>query len=213
MANVMLVDDQKLFVEGLAMLLGELPGMVIVARAHSGAEAIELALRCVPDLILIDVFMNGINGIEAVRSIRATLKSSRIIAVSSYAEKEPVLQMLNAGANGYVLKANAFTELSFAIDAVLRGNTFLSPEVSGLIVQGALDPRRGFAPTSVLEVLTPRERMVLQLLCEDQTPKDIALKLNISRKTVDVHKRNLMDKLGVNTAAGLFKLASREGMI
>lgn len=121
--------------------------------------------------------------------------------------------MLNAGANGYVLKANAFTELSFAIDAVLRGNIFLSPEVSGFVVQGALDPRQGFSAASLLDVLTPRERMVLQLLCEDQAPKDIALKLNISRKTVDVHKRNLMEKLGVSTSAGLFRLASREGLI
>jgi DNA-binding NarL/FixJ family response regulator len=213
MTKVMLVDDQKLFVEGLAMLLEGRPGLSIVGRANSGAEAIELALQHRPDLILIDVFMNGINGIEAVRSIRTTLKESRIIALSSYAEKEPVLQMLNAGANGYVLKANAFTELSFAIDAVLRGNIFLSPEVSGFVVQGALDPRQGFSAASLLDVLTPRERMVLQLLCEDQAPKDIALKLNISRKTVDVHKRNLMEKLGVSTSAGLFRLASREGLI
>ena len=213
MTKVMLVDDQKLFVEGLAMLLRDRPGVSIVARANSGAEAIEFALLHRPDLILIDVFMAGLNGIEAVRSIRASLKECRIIALSSYAEKEPVLQMLNAGANGYVLKANAFTELSFAIEAVLRGNTFLSPEVSGLVVQGALDPRQGFSAASLLDILTSRERMVLQLLCEDQIPKEIAQRLGISRKTVDVHKRNLMEKLGVNTTAGLFKLASREGLI
>jgi DNA-binding NarL/FixJ family response regulator len=212
-ATVLIVDDQRLFAEGLEMLVRDKPGLVVVAKAYNGNDAIELALKHQPQLILMDVFMNGLNGIEAVRSIRATLKSVRILAISSFAEREPVLQMLNAGANGYVLKANAFTELSFAIDAVLRGNTFLSPEVAGLVVQGALDPTRSFATGSPLDVLTPREREVLQLLCEDHVPKDIALRLGISRKTVDVHKRNLMEKLGVNSSAGLFRVANREGLI
>ena len=208
--RVLLVDDQKLFLEGLNLLLQAKPELTIVAHANSGAAAIELSLKWKPDLILIDVFMPGLNGIEAVRSIRASLADCRIIALSSYPEKEPVLQMLNAGANAYVLKANAFAELLSAIAAVLGGHTFLSPEVSTLVVRGALDPHFGFATTSPLDVLTPREKMIIHLLCEDCLPKDIARRLNISRKTVDVHKRNLMEKLGVNTMMGLYKLVAEE---
>ena len=210
MTRVLLVDDQKLFVDGLSFLIREKPDMTVVGQTNSGTEAIELSLKLKPDLILMDVFMPGLNGIESVRSIRVSLKDCKIIALSSFAEKDPVLQMLSAGANAYVLKAHAFTELSSAIDAVLRGNAFLSPEVSSLVVQGALDPRFGFAANSPLDVLTPREKMVLHLLCDDHLPKDIAKRLNISRKTVDVHKRNLMEKLGVNTVVGLYKLVERE---
>ena len=213
LTSVVIVDDQQLFLDGLMLLIREKPQLSVVAQATNGAEAISQCLHHKPKLLIIDVFMAGLSGIEAVRSIRATLKDCRIVALSSFAEKEPVLQMLNAGANAYVFKANAFAELSFAIDAVLRGGSFLSPEVSGLVVQGALDRKAAYTSNSPLDILSPRERMVFQLLLEDCVPKDIALRLGISRKTVDVHKRNLMEKLGVKTSSGLYRMASREGFL
>ena len=162
--QVMIVDDQQMFIQGLSALIRERVDLTVAHTANSGAEAIEKALKYKPDLILMDVFMVGINGIEAVGMIRKSLDKCRIIALSSFAEREPVLRMLSAGANGYVLKANAFTELTYAIDTVLRGLTFLSPEVAGLVVQGALDQTESLSQRSLLDILTQRERMVMQLL-------------------------------------------------
>lgn len=207
--RVLIVDDHAIFREGLRALL-ERPGAgtTVVGEADSGQQAIASAEQLAPDLVIVDVGIRGLSGIDATRQIRARCPAARVIALSMQSDPTVVRRMLDAGALAYVIKDAAFEELSQAIGAVLAGRTFVSPALrDGLVDRIAT---RSLSP---LDVLTPKEREVLQLIAEGKTTKEAAAALAISPKTVDTHRQHIMEKLNLQTVADLTRLAVREGLV
>jgi len=207
--RVLLVDDHRMLREGLRAILEKDDSFTLVGEASNGREAIRLVQALRPDLIVMDVVMQDMNGIEATRQIKALAPNIKVIALSSHSDRRYVKAILEAGANGYVLKANAYEELLRAVDAARRGLTFLSAEVTFEIVESAL--QQG-TEGSVYEILGAREREVLQLLAEGLTSSEIATRLCVSTRTIDSHRRNIMRKLDLHNVAALTKYAIREGL-
>lgn len=213
--RILLVDDHQLFREGLRLLLESKPGFRIVGESGSGNEAVVNAAETRPDVVVLDIAMPGGNGIEALPGILAGSPGCKVVALSSFEDKHLVLEVLEAGAAGFVLKSSAFAELEDAIARVRKGQRYLSPSLTDDLL-GAVLGRNGDGDRrdeGLIAKLSPRERAVLRLICEEKTPKAIALELGISRKTVDIHKRNIMLKLGAQSDVGLAKLAMREGLL
>jgi DNA-binding NarL/FixJ family response regulator len=206
--KILLCDDHALFREGLAALLARRPGWRVVAEAGDGAEAIQLAGQCRPDLAVLDVSMPGVSGIEAAEGIRGVSPDTRIIALSMYGDLHYRQRMFDAGADAYVLKNEAGAQLEQAIDAVLRGETFISP---ALREQQAPEPQR--CAELEQDKLSEREREVLRRLAQGQRTQDIARDLGISVKTVETHRSRLMLKLGIDNLVGLVKFAIRAGLV
>jgi two-component system, NarL family, response regulator NreC len=215
MLNVLIVDDHVLFREGLRLLLSKRPGTSIAGEAASGPEAVRLAAELKPDLVILDVAMPEGNGVDAVPLILKAHPETRIIALSTFEDEKLVSELLAAGIHGYVLKSSAFAELDAAIGQVLAGHRFLSPSIADGFFSNYLASRQPgrTGGDGLLDVLSDRERTVLRLFCEDKDPKQIAAELGISRKTVDIHKRNTMRKLGVDSDLGLLKLALKERIL
>jgi DNA-binding NarL/FixJ family response regulator len=209
--KIVIADDHRMFRQGLRNLLERRPGVRVVGEADNGQEAVTLARRHSPDLVIMDVSMPGLNGIEATRMIRARQPAARILGLSMHADRRFVVEMLKHGALGYVLKDAAFEELSQAIRQVLKGQIYLSPSVANLVVKDYIDAIRG-GGESAFAVLSPREREVLQLLAEGKGTKQIAARLNVSVKTVESHRKQIMDKLDIHSLAELTKYAVREGI-
>ncbi len=209
--TLLLCDDHRLFREGLAGLLQQEPGWTVIAQAGDGAEAIRLAGELEPDLAVLDVAMPGLGGIEAAEVIRSRSPRTRIVAVSMYGDLHYRKRMLAAGAAAYVLKNEAGADLIAAIQAVLRGETFISPSLASPS-QGrdALQAER--SPELDQATLTGREREVLGLLVRGRRTKEIAAELGISAKTVETYRGRLMLKLGIDNLAGLVKFAIRAGI-
>lgn len=207
--RVLLVDDHRMLREGLRAILEKDDSFTLVGEASNGREAIRLVQALRPDLIVMDVVMQDMNGIEATRQIKALAPNIKVIALSSHSDRRYVKAILEAGANAYVLKANAYEELLRAVDAARRGLTFLSAEVTFEIVESAL--QQG-TEGSVYEILGAREREVLQLLAEGLTSSEIATRLCVSTRTIDSHRRNIMRKLDLHNVAALTKYAIREGL-
>jgi DNA-binding NarL/FixJ family response regulator len=207
--RVLLVDDHRMLREGLRTILEKDDSFTVVGEASNGREAIRLVQALRPDLIVMDVAMQDMNGIEATRQIKALAPNIKVIALSSHSDRRYVKAILEAGAHGYVLKANAYEELLRAVDAARRGLTFLSAEVTSEIVESAL--QQG-TEGSVYEILGAREREVLQLLAEGLTSCEIATRLCVSTRTIDSHRRNIMRKLDLHNVAALTKYAIREGL-
>ena len=209
--TILLVDDHRIVREGLRTLLGQQPDLAVVGEAADGRDAVTQACLLRPDVIVMDIAMPELNGVEATRLILAELPAVRIVALSMYADRRFVAEILRAGALGYVLKDGAFEELALAIRTVTEGKTYLSPSIAGLVVEELV--RRTETPGSPsLGGLTPRERQVLKLLADGMRPREIAQELSISAKTVEVHKQNLMNKLEIHSAAELTRFAIREGL-
>lgn len=209
--TILLVDDHRIVREGLRTLLGQQPDLAVVGEAADGRDAVTQACLLRPDVIVMDIAMPELNGVEATRLILAELPAVRIVALSMYADRRFVAEILRAGALGYVLKDGAFEELALAIRTVTEGKTYLSPSIAGLVVEELV--RRTETPGSPsLGGLTPRERQVLKLLADGMRPREIAQELAISAKTVEVHKQNLMNKLEIHTASELTRFAIREGL-
>jgi DNA-binding NarL/FixJ family response regulator len=209
--RILLADDHKIVREGLRFLLEKHPEMEVVAEAENGRTAVELTVNLKPDVVIIDVAMPDLNGIEATRKIMAEALSTKVIALSMHSDRRFVKEMFRAGASGYLLKDCAFDELSDAIHAVIVNKTYLSPKVATIIAREYLY-RLSEGEPYAFSLLTPREREVLQLLSEGKTTKDIAYSLKISAKTVNTHQQHIMKKLGVNSLADLTKFAVREGL-
>jgi DNA-binding NarL/FixJ family response regulator len=185
--------------------------MEVVGEAENGREAVRLARELSPDLVIMDVTMPDLNGIDATRIITSGSNNTKVIALSMYSDKQFVQGMIQAGASGYLLKDCAFEELVSAIQAVIQGDTYLSPGIAGIVVQDyltKLTTDRSSADT----VLTNREREVLQLIAEGNSTKEIAARLTVSVKTVETHRRQIMEKLGIFSIAELTKYAIREGL-
>lgn len=211
--RVLLADDHALLREGLRAVLEKLPELIVVGEAANGREATELAAGLQPDLVIIDVGMPELNGVEATRRIRETSRRTAVIALSAQAEPRAVAEMLRAGASGFVIKAGPPEELIRAIRAVREGGTYLSPQVAASVVQVFIRSDRGPASELDPSPLTSREREVLQLIAEGRSTKEIAQDLCVSTKTVESHRRQLMGKLGIHTVAGLTRYAVREGIV
>ncbi|THB78227.1 MAG: DNA-binding response regulator [Desulfobacteraceae bacterium] len=211
--SIMIVDDHHIVRYGLKQSLSSQENFRIVAEAGTGKEAIELMAVHSPDVILMDVSMPDLNGIEATRIILKSHPQTRIIALSMHAEKQYVLSMLKSGAKGYLLKNNLFEELVTAIHTVMEGNVFLSAQITEFIVQTAITPGSDDeAESQAIASLTSREREILQLVAEGKNNAEISKLLYISKKTVDNHKRHIMGKLDLHTIPALTKFAIKHGI-
>jgi DNA-binding NarL/FixJ family response regulator len=207
--KILLADDHRILREGLAALLEKDPGLKVVGEADNGRATVRLARELSPDVVIMDISMPDLNGIEATRQLLAENPGVRVIGLSMHADLHFVRGMLKAGASGYLLKHAAARELLRAIRLAMNHRVYLSPEVAAVLVE---DYRLAAPEASAFAVLTPREREVLQLLAEGKSPRGIAQALHLSVKTVEAHRRQIMDKLGFASLADLIKYALREGL-
>jgi DNA-binding NarL/FixJ family response regulator len=209
--KILLADDHKMMREGLRMLLEKTGRVAIVGEAGDGISAVRLARDLKPDLVLMDIAMPDLNGIEATRRIKAEAPGVKVIALSMHADIRFVRHMFAAGAEGYVLKGSAFEEVAAAIRTVAAGRIYISPKINKLVIGDYLNlltkPSPGGKP-----LLSDREREVLQLLAEGQSSRKIAGRLHLGVTTVDTHRKHIMDKLGFRSIAELTKYAIREGL-
>lgn len=210
-AKVLLVEDHIVVRQGIKALLSDEPDMEIVGEADNGREALPLVDRLKPDVVLMDISMPGLNGIEAARQVHQRHPEVKIVILSMHANEEYVFQVLRAGASGYVLKQSDSSEVLTAIRAALAGGSFLSPPISRTVIDDYVSRAELRGQGDDLDLLTSREREVLQLLAEGQPNRDIAQQLNISIKTVETHRGNMMNKLGVSSKTELIKYALRKG--
>ncbi len=202
--TIIIVDDHRVFHDGICKALEATGEFTVTARAVNGAEAVSLAGKSDPDLILMDISMPDLNGMEATRRILAVNPAIRIVALSMHTEKIYVKGMLTAGASGYILKSCSFKELVTGIRSVLDGHVYLSPEITHLLVGDSPDR---------LSQLSKREKQVLVHIAEGHSSKETADILNLSVKTIDVYRRNLKSKLGIQGVAGLTRYAIAKGLI
>ena len=209
--RVLLVDDHAIIREGLRSLLEKHPEMEVVADTNDGRKAFDLVQELLPDVVIMDITMRGLNGIEATRRIIAEFAAVKVIALSIHSKRRYVADMLSAGAAGYILKECLFDELVQAIKAVAAGRRYLSPKVADVVINDYIK-RLSATGDSPFEVLKSREREVLQLLAEGKTTKQIALELHVSTKTIEANRRQIMEKLGIHSVAELTKYAVREGL-
>jgi len=209
--RVLLVDDHKMMREGLRALLDGAPDIQVVGQAADGRVALDLVRTLSPDVVVMDIGMPELNGVEATRRIRAEFERVRVIALSTHTDKRYVHHMLEAGACGYVLKIGAHEELLRAVRAASVGKSYLSPEIAGLVVERSTSAHAGGEVTA-FSSLGAREREVLQLVAEGKTSGETAKQMHISIKTVETHRRNIVQKLGLHGTAELTKYAIREGL-
>lgn len=209
--RILLADDHKITRQGLRSLLEKQPDIEVVAEAEEGRTAVRLARELVPNVVIMDVRMPDLNGMQATHQIVSEFPKVKIIALSMHSDSMFVVEMLRSGASGYVLKDCAFEELTRAIRTVMDNKIYLSPAISGVVVDDYLH-RLQKVDYSDSEVLSDREREVLQLLAEGKSTKQIALKLHISNKTVETHRRQIMNKLDIHTVAQLTKYAISRGL-
>lgn len=207
--RVLLADDHTLVRAGIRALLASMPEIEVVGEAADGEAAVQLALQLQPDIVLMDISMKGMNGLQAAARIHDELPATRVIILSMHATNDYLQQALRAGAAGYMLKDAATLELQMALAAVARGGTYLSPAVSAQVVEGYLQNDT----LAENKVLTPRQNEILRLIAAGQSTKEIAFHLNLSSKTVDAHRAQLMDRLGIRDIAGLVRYAIRTGLI
>ncbi len=207
--RILLADDHQILREGLAALLEKQPGFEVAGQAADGRTAVQLARELKPEIIIMDIGLPELNGIEATRQIVAEVPGVKIIALSMHGDRHFVKGMLTAGASGYLLKYSASQELLRAIEAVKAGQVYLSPEIAGIVVE---DYRASAPDSSAFAVLTPKEREVLQLFAEGKITRQIAETLNVSVKTVEAYRRQIMEKLHCQSFADLIKYAIREGL-
>jgi DNA-binding NarL/FixJ family response regulator len=208
---VLLVDDHKMMCEGLRSLLAATPGMEVVGEASDGRMALDLVRTLSPDVVVMDIGMPELNGIEATRRIRSEFERVQVVALSTHGDKRYVRHMLDAGACGYVLKIAAHDELIRAVRSASLGRTYLSPEIAGMVVERSASPHADSELTA-FSTLGAREREVLQLVAEGKTSAQTARQMHISIKTVETHRRNIVQKLGLHGTAELTKYAVREGL-
>jgi two-component system, NarL family, response regulator NreC len=209
--RILLADDHQLFREGLRALIEAQDDMTVVGEAPDGRECSRLAHVLVPTLVLMDVMMPELNGMEATRILRAELPDVRILALSMHSERNLVVQMLKAGASGYVLKESSFAELARGIRAVADGRIYISPAPADALISEYIAMADG-DKASAFSLLTDREIETLQCLTEGKTTKEIASELALSVKTVETHRQSIMEKLNIHSVAGLTKYAIREGI-
>jgi DNA-binding NarL/FixJ family response regulator len=214
--RILLVDDHALVRSGFQALLNNIDGMEVIAEAKDGHLALEIIAETQIDLVLIDIAMPGLNGLDATSRIRKNHPEIKVIILSMHALKEYVLQALNVGAHGYLLKGAEVSELEFAVNSVMSGEIYISPAVSIHVVEGYLKRNDGSgrkADSNISKQITPRQREVLQLIAEGKSSKEIGQILKISHKTVNAHRLRIMESLGIHDIPGLVHYALRTGLI
>jgi len=211
--RVIVADDHHLVRQGIRALLEKADDIEVVAEATDGQEAVELVERLAPDVLVIDVAMPRLSGSQAVGRVRALGVATQVVILSMYSDESLVRQTLRNGATGYLLKRSVAEELLLAIRAASRGEIYLSPAICGSIVADFLTRQADAEVPSPFGQLTPREREVLQLICEGHTNNAIAQLLKVSVRTVEKHRANLMSKLDVHDLAGLVRVAIKHGLI
>jgi two-component system, NarL family, response regulator NreC len=211
--RILLADDHTVVRKGLRLLLESQPGFTVVADAADGRDAIALAERHAPDVVVMDVAMPGLNGIEAARQISAKLPHTAIVFLSMHSDESYVLKALKSGARGYLLKDSAEQDLINAVIAVSEGKAFFSPAISRMLMEDYLRQMRDRKVEDSYELLTTREREVLQLLAEGRSNKEVASVLNLSLYTVETHRANILQKLNLHNQAELILYAVRKGVI
>jgi len=209
--RVLLADDHRLLREGLRRILEGTEGIEVVGEAEDGRAALAAVARFRPDVVVMDVGMPGLNGIDATRLVRREHPTVRVVALSMHTDKRYVRNMIGAGAAAYVLKESASEDLLRAVRAAANGEHYLSPQITGLLFENWNAPR-DVSSSTAYELLGPREREVLKLLSEGKTSKEIAAELALSAKTVETHRRNITQKVGLHSVAELTKYAVREGL-
>ena len=209
--KVLLADDHKIIRDGLRSLIERHPDMEVVGEAENGRTTVQLAQELRPDVIIMDISMPDLNGIDATQQIVANAPDIKVIALSMHSDKRFVVGMFKAGASGYLLKECAFDELEQAIKTVLADQTYLSSKIATVVMKDYV-PQVATDDASAFSVLSIREREVLQLLAEGKTTKDIAADLYLSIKTIETYRQKVMEKLDIHNLADLIKFAIREGL-
>ncbi len=210
--RVLLADDHTLVLAGIRSLLEEMEGVSVVGVANNGREAVALAREASPNLVLMDISMKELNGIDATAQIKAERPATQVIILSMHNTEDFVRRALKAGASGYLVKDSAPLELRMAIDAVMRGENYISSRVSRHLVSSVVRPGAEGQQTS-LDSLTARQREILQLIAEGKSTKEIAFTLELSVKTVETHRAALTERLGIRDVAGLVLFAVRNGLV
>lgn len=209
--KVLLADDHKIVRDGFRTLLAKNEEIRVVGEAEDGRRTVQMVKKLSPDIVIMDVAMPDLNGIEATRQITAEFPDVKVIAVSMHSDRRFVSEMLKAGASAYLSKDYAFDELENAIRTVISNKIYLSPDISGVVVENYVrQPQK--PEESAFSLLSQREREVVQLLAEGKTSKEIADQLHVSVKTVETHRTNIMTKLNIHRLAELTKYAIREGL-
>jgi DNA-binding NarL/FixJ family response regulator len=210
--RILLADDHRILRQGVRAMLSAEPDFEVVAEAQDGRTAVELAERLNPNVVVMDIGMPDLNGIEATRQIVDRVPGVRVIALSAYADRRLIAEILKAGASGYLLKESAFEELAEAIRTAAAKKVYLSPHIAAELVEDYVRMSKDPGP-SVFDALSPREREVLQLIAEGHSTKEVARTLKVSVKTVETHRRQLMNKLELFSVAELTRYAIREGLV
>jgi DNA-binding NarL/FixJ family response regulator len=216
MLRILIADDHELARNGIRSVLESHPGWEVCGEAKDGRESVELAAASKPDVVLLDIGMPNLNGLEAARQILAVAPDTAILILTMHDSDSVIREVLRAGARGFLLKTDAGRDLVAAVEALQRQRTFFTTRVSQMVLDGYLD-RQGKTPDIKRDftgdVLTSREREVIQLLAEGKTSKEVAVALNLSVKTAETHRTNLMRKLGLHSVADLTRYAVRNGIV
>ena len=212
MIKVVLTDDHMIIRDGLRALLEKQPDMEVVAEADNGRTALKHVKELSPDVVIMDIGMRELNGIDATRQIVKMSPGVKVLALSMYSDKRFVKEMLKAGASGYMLKDSAFTELIDAIRVIVGSKIYISPGVASIVLEDYLEDSTE-RESSIRSLLTSREIEVLQLLAEGKSTKQIALSLSLSIKTIESRRARIMQKIGIDNIADLTKYAIREGIV
>jgi DNA-binding NarL/FixJ family response regulator len=209
--RVLLADDHSLFRAGIQALLTQIEGVNVVGEADTGRKALELVRSNSPDVVLMDIAMPEMNGLETASRVTKEFPNVRVIMLSMHAGEEYVMQALRAGASGYLLKDAATSELELAVRAVARGETYLTPTISKRVIDDYLMRTTGSSGST--DQLTKRQREILQLIAKGYTSKEMAQMLNLSPKTIETHRTQLMKQLDIHDVAGLVRYAIRVGLV
>ncbi|PYS64713.1 MAG: DNA-binding response regulator [Acidobacteria bacterium] len=209
--RLLVADDHALVRAGIRAFLERIPNIEVVAEASDGREVVELVAKQQPDIVLMDIAMPGLNGLEATRQIVETWPQARVIILSMHASEEYVWQALRAGARGYLLKGASLAELELALSSVVRGEIYLSPPLSQPAITEYV--QRTGKDRAREEKLTARQREILSLIAEGKSTKQVALQLNISVKTVESHRTQIMQRLNIHDVAGLVRYAIKTGLV
>jgi two-component system response regulator NreC len=211
--RILLADDHTVMRAGLRALLERQPNLVVVGEAENGRQTVELASSHAPDVVVMDIAMPNLNGVEATRRMVSKQPSISVVILSMYSDESYVMRALEAGARAYLLKDSTVTDLIRAIEAVSQGKSFFSPKISRILAEEYVRALKQKGLADSYELLTPREREILQLLAEGKTNKEVATSLNISVYTAETHRGNILQKLNLHSTAELVLYAVRKGII
>jgi DNA-binding NarL/FixJ family response regulator len=211
--RILLADDHALVRAGIRELVQKIPGNEVIGEASSGRQALEMIESLSPDLVLLDIGMKELNGLEVAARVARDFPAVKTLILSMHNNEEYVLRALRVGASGYMLKDSAITELELAVESVRAGKTYLSPSISRNAIESYLNRTSARGKSTSLDQLTPRQREILQLIAEGRSTKEIAGDLNLSAKTVETHRAQLMERLDIYDVASLVRYAMRVGLI